>query len=411
MKHIRYYIFLQDVFVLALSAFGGPQAHLGMLLQRMVEKRAYITEDELIELNALCQILPGPTSTQTIIAIGYRKGGAYLAFMTLLVWALPAGAIMTALGIFVTYFQSIETEQFNLAKNTRFIQPMAIGFVSYAAYKISSKVITTKTGWILVVLSSIIAYLLAHFYGHLKVTAFAFPLLLIIGGIASARKYRQHKRIRDKGEITIVWKNFILFLAVFIVGGAASAYFDLRLIKIFENFYRNGSLIFGGGQVLIPLLKGEFVDFKHWLSNEEFLSGISFVQAMPGPVFSLCGYIGALAMSDHGIGSQILGGAIALAGIFLPGTFLIFFVLPMWNEVKKYRIVRASIEGVTAVGSGLVIAAAILLFNPIDTSPLTGTGLINLGLIVSTFLIMLWGKIPAPILILTGLAAGFIFTI
>ncbi len=410
MKRIRYYIFLQDVFVLALSAFGGPQAHLGMLFQRMVEKRAYLTEEELIELNALCQILPGPTSTQTIIALGFRKGGASLAFLTLMIWALPAGAMMTGLGVFVAYFKDAEVGFFDLAQNTRFIQPMAIGFISYAAYKSSSKVITTKTGWFLMVISAVIAYLLAHFYGHLKVTAFAFPLLLIIGGFASARKYRKQKRIRDKGEIKIDWRNFILFVAVFIVGGAAATYFDLRLIKIFENFYRNGSLVFGGGQVLIPLMKAEFVDSKNWLSGSEFLSGISFVQAMPGPVFSLCGYIGALAMGDHGLYSQILGGVIALVGIFLPGTFLIFFVLPMWDEVKKYRVVRASLEGVTAVGSGLVIAAVILLFDTVEnTSLLTLDGGINILLMITTCGVMLWGKIPAPILILIGLAAGFVF--
>lgn len=408
MKKIRYYIFLQDVFVLALSAFGGPQAHLGMLFQRMVEKRAYLTEEELIELNALCQILPGPTSTQTIVAIGFQKGGAYLAFLTLLVWALPAGAIMIFLGVFVTYFQTVETEQFNLAKNTRFIQPMAVGFVSYAAYKISSKIVKTKTGWVLMVCAAVVAYFLVM-VGNDQITPFAFPLLLIIGGIISSRKYREHKRIRNKGEIEIDWRNFILFIAVFIVTGVVGAYFDIKLVRVFSSFYRNGSLIFGGGQVLIPLLQGEFVDSKQWLSSGEFLSGISFVQAMPGPVFSLCGYIGALSLSGEGIQMEVLGGIIALVGIFLPGTFLIFFVYPMWAELKKYRIVRASVEGVTAVGSGLVIAAAILLFEPIETSIYETAGIVNLFFVAATFAMMLWEKVPAPILIIVGMALGFIF--
>ena len=98
----RYLIFLRDVFILALSAFGGPQAHIAMLFERMVEKRAYLTEEELLELNALCNILPGPTSTQTLTAIGYKYGGPNLAYLTLLVWILPAGAIMIVLGIFVS---------------------------------------------------------------------------------------------------------------------------------------------------------------------------------------------------------------------------------------------------------------------------------------------------------------------
>ena len=122
-KRIRYYIFLKDVLVLAVSAFGGPQAHFAMLIKLMVQKRGYLTEEELLELNALCQILPGPTSTQTITAIGFRKGGASLAYLTLLVWMLPAVTLMTTAAILINNYQ---TKNFSL-EFTRFIQPMAVG--------------------------------------------------------------------------------------------------------------------------------------------------------------------------------------------------------------------------------------------------------------------------------------------
>ena len=130
-------------------------------------------------------------------------------------------------------------------------------------------------------------------------------------------------------------------------------------LKIFENFYRNGSLIFGGGQVLIPLLFTEFVEFKQFLTSEEFISGYALVQALPGPTFSFTAYLGALIMREWGTGGEILGGFIAAVGIFLPGTFLIFFVTGFWEDIKKYRVIKASLEGISAVSSGLVIAAAL----------------------------------------------------
>ncbi|MCZ6522126.1 MAG: chromate transporter, partial [Bacteroidetes bacterium] len=130
---VRYSVFLKDVFLLAITAFGGPQAHISMFFDLFVNKRKYLTEEELIELQALCQILPGPTSTQTITAIGFRMGGPNLAYLTLLIWILPAFIIMTTSAIIISHFQ-----QRNISLEfTKFIQPMAVAFVGFAAYKIS----------------------------------------------------------------------------------------------------------------------------------------------------------------------------------------------------------------------------------------------------------------------------------
>jgi chromate transporter len=127
------------------------------------------------------------------------------------------------------------------------------------------------------------------------------------------------------------------------------------------------------------------------------------VQALPGPVFSFCAYIGTLAMRDYGIWGQLLGSLVATVGIFLPGTFLIFFVIRFWDDLKKYRVVRASLEGISAVSSGMVVAAAIMLYRPIDNTPL------NFGIVVATFCLLLFTRIPAPIIILVGFLLGFIF--
>ncbi|ELR69714.1 Chromate transport protein ChrA [Fulvivirga imtechensis AK7] len=389
-KRVRYYIFLKDVLLLALSAFGGPQAHIALMFDLMVKKRRYLSEEDLIELNALCQILPGPTSTQTITAIGFRIGGPNLAYLTLLVWMIPAVTIMTIAGIIISHLQarSISIEF------TKFIQPMAVGFVSYAALRISQKVIKTKTAAVILVLAAIGSFVFK--------SPFVFPLLILAGGAFTAFKYKAQP-IEEKDRIKIQWANFILWAGFFVFIAALGGVTRSLPVRLLENFYRSGSLIFGGGQVLIPLLYTEFVEFKRYLTSEEFLTGYAMVQTVPGPVFSFCAYIGTLAMRNFGIGGQIVGALVASIGIFLPGTFLIFFVIRFWEGLKKYRIIKASLEGINAASSGMVVAAAVLMFLPLESN------VQNIAVIAGTFVVLVFTKIPAPVIILLGLGAGFLF--
>ncbi|MBA9078524.1 MULTISPECIES: chromate efflux transporter [Rufibacter] len=386
----RNYIFLKDVASLSLTAFGGPQAHVAMMLQLLVERRRYINEKELLELNALCNILPGPSSTQTITAIGFKIGGPNLAYLTLLVWIAPAALIMIAAAVLISFLG----EQGAPLGFTRFIQPMAVGFVAFAAYRISSKVVTTKLGIVILMVSAILAYFFR--------SPWVFPVLLLAGGSLTAFRFSAQP-ILEKKPMKVEWANFVLFLGVFVGAALLGRYTQLRAVLLFENFYRNGSLIFGGGQVLIPLMYTEFVEFKHYLSSKEFLSGFAMVQALPGPVFSFCSYIGTLSMRNYGITGQLIGGVVSTIAIFLPGTFLIFFVIRFWEELRKYRVIQASLEGINAVGSGMVCAAAIMLYHPIENTPY------NFGLVVVTFALLLWTKIPAPALILVGLVVGLLF--
>lgn len=390
MRKIRYYIFLKDVLILAVTAFGGPQAFLVLLMEVMVKKRNYITEEELIELNALCQILPGPTSTQTVSAIGFKIGGAKLAYLALLVWCLPAVILMTGVGITISHLQvkSISIEF------TRFILPIAVGFVAFAAYKISNRVLYSKTGISLFAISIVFSY-------YFK-SPYLFPALILTGGAVTAFKYKRHPEEKNNEKFKIEWSNFLLWVAVFLFAAGLGAITRALPILLFENFYRNGSLIFGGGQVLIPLLFTEFVEFKRYLSSQEFLSGYAFAQAIPGPVFSFSAYIGALASRDYGLFGEVLGGLFAAAGIFLPGTFLIFFVIRFWDKVRKYRVIRASLEGVNATSAGMVAAAAVLLFQPLEA------GFLNISLVICTFALLFFTRIPAAAIIAVGLIAGFI---
>ncbi len=388
-RRVRYIIFLRDVLFLSLTAFGGPQAHLAMVIDTMVKKRRYIDEQGLIELYALCQILPGPTSTQTITSLGFRLGGPGLAYLALLFWMLPAVSIMTAAGITVNFMQEMNIS----IEFLRFIQPMAVGIVAYSAYRISSSVISSRVGYFLMILSAFISYFLRN--------PFIFPFLLIAGGIVTATRYKRQE-IEEKSRFRVNWTNFLIWIAVMIAAAALWRVTNWFPLRIFDNFYRNGSMIFGGGQVLVPLLFTEFVEFKKYLTSQEFISGYALVQAVPGPVFSFSSYVGALSMREWGIGGQILGGFVAAAGIFLPGTFFIFFAIRFWESLKKYRVVRASLEGINAVSSGMVMAATFLLFETIE--PI----FINYTLMIGTACLIFFTRFPTPIIILIGLVVGII---
>lgn len=394
-KRVRYYLFLKDVLLLAVTTFGGPQAHLAHFHKILVKKRKYLSEADLMEINSLCQILPGPASTQTLTAIGFKIGGPNLAYLTLLVWITPAVLLMTAAAVVMSNLQ-----QKNLSLEfTRYIQPMAVGFVSYGAYMISLKTVNTKTGIALMVLAAVLSYFIQ--------TPFVFPAIILGAGLITALKYRKQPKA-EKKKITIDWANFFLWAGVLVVaavlGGLTKSFPGALPIRLFENFYRNGSLIFGGGQVLTPLLYTEFVQYapKRYLTNEEFLSGYAIAQALPGPVFSFSSYIGALSMRDYGIAGEIGGALMSALGIFLPGTFLIFFVIRFWENLKKYRAVRASLEGITAASAGLVAAAAIILFQPLENT------FLNFSVTVVTFCLLVFTRIPAPVIIVCGLALGFI---
>jgi len=398
-RKIRYFIFLKEIFVMSWTAFGGPQAHLALFLKVFVEKRNYLTEEALLEIYALCQMLPGPTSTQTITGIAYKIGGARLAYLTLVVWILPAVMIMTLAAILVTYLQE---QQISFAF-ARFTQALGAGFILAAAFQIIQKIIKTKTSIVLMISSAIAAY----FY-HPQ---WFLPLLILFGGIVTTTKFKRYERVEEK-NVKIRWRNLTYFIILFIVLGALSELtrrYDFGLpFRLSENFFRTGSIIFGGGQVLIPLMLTEFVYIKRLISREEFDLGYNLNQILPGPTFSFAAFIGALAMGEHfNIWGQVLGAFLAAFGVFMPGTLLIFFVIQFWDELKKYRPVRASLEGINAVSVGLVITAVVLMAEPIFSKP-TPDMILDVVVVIVSFVILQFTKIPPPFLVLLGLLAGFL---
>jgi len=389
-KRFRHILFLLDVLKLAVTAFGGPQVHLVQFQKKLVDKKKYITSADLKELNSLCSILPGPTSTQTITAIGFKIGGPLLAFFTLAVWVFPACLIMGVFAIII-HFYHLENPKLNFLK---YIQPMAVGFIIYAAFQIIQMFISKMYHWILLILSASVAILYQ--------TPYLFPILLLLGGFVSSQ-INKEKINKVKPMKNINWSNFILFLSVFITAALLGVFTQNKIVLLFENTYRFGSIVFGGGHVLIPMMYNQFVEIKHFLTANEFIAGVGLVQAMPGPVFSIATFCNAMALQEYGISGQLFGAVIGTIAIFLPGTFLIFFIYPIWNQLKNYTPIKNAIEGVNAASAGLVIASAYLLFKPVVLNQS------NMIVLLLTLFLLLTTKVPGPVIVIICVLAGFIY--
>lgn len=382
-----------------LTSFGGPQAHLAILLNDFVLKRKYLTEEELMELNSLSQILPGPASTQTLIGIAYKVGGYSLALLTFLLWVIPSATIMC--------FVAISYKSLSLNKSfiniNQYIQPIALGIVAAGAYTFGKKMISSQVTLFLASVSVICCLILRN--------AYVFPIMIMLGGIITSATEAKHEEneIRVRLFSNINLKKLVYFIGILLFFGLLGSVINRTSpfslpVRLFENFYRNGILIFGGGNVLVPLMYTEFVDMKHYLTGNEFLAGFAIQQAIPGPTFSFTSFLGALTLANNGynIGGQILGSLIAVVGINLPGLILILFIVPFWNDLKKITRIKRSLSGINAVAVGFMIAAFILLMIPV------GFDLLSMGIIVATFLILNFTKIKTPYLILAGALFGVI---
>lgn len=396
----RHFLFLRDALLYTFTAFGGPQAHIAVLLREFVEKRKYITEEELLELNALSQLLPGPSSTQTLVGIAWKVGKLPLAILTFIIWIFPSAAVMCIAGI--SY--KLLSKGNHFSEIIRFIQPIAVGIVAYAAYTFANRFLKSRVSIMLAVASVIVTLILQNPY--------AFPLLVLMGGIiSSAMETQPHEDALRVKLFSNVNPNkvayFIGVLLIFATLGAIinrTSPFSLP-IRLFENFYRNGILIFGGGQVLVPLMYTEFVELKHYLSNTEFLSGYAIQQALPGPTFAFTSFLGSVTLANQGysVGGQIVGALVAVIGINLPGLILILFIVPFWEDLKKINRIKNSLSGVNAVAVGFMITAFILLMRPF------GLNWLSYGIMIATFLILKFTKIKTPVVIIIGVLVGWFF--
>jgi chromate transporter len=416
---LRHIPFLRAVFIHSITAFGGPQAHYAMMIKTFVHQRHDLTEKELLDYNSFCQLLPGASSTQVLTLIGYKRGRAPLAVLTLLIWIFPACFLMGALAFLLKY---IDQKELN-ASVFEFIQPMAVGFLAYAAtnsFKISIHNTITKT---ILIVSAVTTYLLFK-------APWIFPLLISFGGLITNLSDR---RIPQKGEAPkkIKWGNIWLFGIIFITAGVISElarkndWPNRRPLNLFENTYRFGSLVFGGGQVLIPMMYEQFVERPKSnvvrrknlnksqnvisIDKDDFYTGAGIVRAIPGPVFSISSFMGGMAMKDRNLSWQILGSVIGSIAIFLPSALLVLFFFPIWHNLKRYAVVYRSLEGINAVVVGIMVASTLYMMKDISLTEFKTVSALNIGVIVGTWLTLSYTRIPSPIIVLICFLLGWIF--
>jgi chromate transporter len=397
--------FLRAVLWYSLTAFGGPQGHMGMMIKTFVRKRRDVTEEELLEYSAFCQLLPGASSTQTVTLIGYKRGGIPLAILTLLVWLLPACVFMGAFSFVVQYVDAGA-----LHRNIfRFLHAMAVGFLAYAATRVFKVAIKNTITRVIMVVAAVLTF--AFFK-----TPWIFPSLIILSGVVtnfSSKRIPQIPHERKK----IRWTNIWLFLAVFIAAGFVSEtarkqqWQDRRTYNLFENFYRFGSLVFGGSQVLVPMMYEQFVtrDKTRYMTGDELLTGAGMVQGVPGPTFSVCSYAGGMALRQRGPAYQILGCVIGVVGVFLPSLLLVLFFYPVWHNLKKYAAVYRSLEGIQAVVVGIMIASFFYLLKDISLVDNRMESYMNMVVIICTFGLLNFTPIKSPYIVLLCLALGLFF--
>ena len=415
-KLVRHIPFLKAVFLHSITAFGGPQGHVGMVLKTFVDRRKDLTKEELMDYISFCQLLPGASSTQTLTLIGFKRGGIKLAVLTLLIWIFPACALMGALSFVVADLgtNSIKPTLF------QFIQPMAIGFLAYAAFKAYHISIKNTITQVIMLVALLLTYLLFK-------TPWVIPALIVSGGIAtnfSSRRIPEKEVIKPK---QIRWTNIWVFVLIFIVAGFLSEtarkqnWENKKPYNLFENFYRFGSFVFGGGDVLIPLMLDQYVvrptservaknnpDVIR-VERDELLTGAGMVRAIPGPVFSIASFMGGIALKKEGHRIQLLGCIIGSIAIFLPSALLVLFFFPVWQNLRKFVVVYRSLEGINAAVVGIMIAATLYLLKDVSIISLSTISLINIGVILGTFLILQYTKMPAPFIVLACLVFGLVF--
>ena len=407
---------MKAVFIYSITAFGGPQGHLGMMFKIFVQKRRDVTEEELIEYNSFCQMLPGASSTQTLTLIGYKRGGVLLATITLLLWLLPACLLMGSFSFLLAAYPAKDINNGMLF----YIEPMAIGFLVYAAVKafgISVKNLITQ---IIMLASMLISFFLFK-------VPWIFPLLIVVGGMITNLS---DKRIPEKESIKprqIRWTNIWLFVLVFVIAGVLSEtarkheWEHRKAYNLFENFYRFGSIVFGGSDVLLPLMLDQYVARPNApktiknnpnvikIEKSDLLTGYGIVRAIPGPVFSVATFTGGMALKDEGKMMHLLGCIIGTIAIFLPSALLVLFFFPVWQYLKKFVVVYRSLEGINAVVVGVMWAAALYLLNGMTIKNADSQMMISFIVIVVTYLLLKYTKIQAPIIVMLCLLLGFIF--
>jgi chromate transporter len=373
---------------LGLTSFGGPIAHLGYFRDEFVVRRRWLGEAEYASLVALCQFLPGPASSQVGMAIGLSRAGLRGALAAWSGFTLPSAFAMVFFAIGLSYWGARLP-----ADALHGMKLVAVAVVAQAVWGMA-RTFCRDAGHASLALA-VAACALRWPSAWLQVGAIAFAAL-----VGLARRESRDVAATRGLDIPVSRGFAIASLALFfvlLVGlPLLAASTGSTGVRVVDAFYRTGSLVFGGGHVVLPLLKAGTVD-AGWIGADDFLSGYGAAQAMPGPLFTFAAFLGA-AMSA-GPGGWV-GGLICLAAVFLPSLLLVLGVLPFWEGLRRRAKVRAALAGVDAAVVGLLLAA---LYDPLWTSAVRGWR--DVALAAAGIVALMWAKLP-PWVVVVALGVG-----
>ena len=372
---------------LGLTSFGGPVAHLGYFRQEYVARRRWIDEQTYVDLVALCQFLPGPASSQVGIAVGILRAGLLGGVAAWIGFTLPSALALTLFAL------GIRGLDLSGAGWLHGLKVAAVAVVAQAVLGMMRSLAPDRERATLAVAASVIALAFPSAWGQVSAIAVG-----AIGGIALGRDVPPSGYVslpltvsRTAGALALV-----LFFALLVGLPLLAAQTTERGIDLVDAFYRAGSLVFGGGHVVLPLLQAEVVP-RGWVSNDAFLAGYGAAQAVPGPLFTFAAYLGA-----------VIGGpgtaALCLVAVFLPSFLLVIGALPFWNEIRSKAKAQAALQGVNAAVVGLLLAA---LYHPVWTAGITSAKDFALAS-VAFLLLYVWHTTPWLVVVLSAVGASML---
>jgi len=375
---------------LGLTSFGGPTAHLGYFHEEYVRRREWMDEKSYADLVALAQFLPGPASSQVGIGIGVMRGGVLGGIVSFLGFTLPSVIALILFAIFLTGFDIGDQGWLHGLKI------VAVAVVAHAILGMAQNLtpdIKRKT----IALFALVATLFWQ-------TAYTQIGVILIAAVLGFLFYQQHemeKEINSRSRFPISKRVSVICLSLFfgllfllpIMREMTGSYW----IAMFDSFYRSGSLVFGGGHVVLPLLEQELVP-NGWLSEESFLAGYGATQAVPGPLFTFAAYLGTIMNGWQ-------GGLLATIAIFLPAFLLILGTLSFWDSLRNNPKIKAAIMGVNAGVVGILTSA---LYTPIWTSSILTS--YDFALAAILFSMLNFWKLPAWLVVVTGALGGSLIT-
>jgi chromate transporter len=373
---------------LGLTSFGGPIAHLGYFRDEFVVRRQWLDDRAYADLVALCQFLPGPASSQVGIAIGLSRAGYLGAFAAWIGFTLPSALALVLFAYGVNALGDVSGVGW-----IHGLKVAAVAVVAQAVLGMMRTLAPDKERATLAVAAAAIVLMVPSAWGQIGTIA----LGAIVGlWLPRSAAPVDHVSLPLKVGRRAGAAFLALFLVLLVGLPLLAAAVPLHAVTLFEAFYRAGSLVFGGGHVVLPLLQASVVP-PGWVGNDAFLAGYGAAQAVPGPLFTFAAYLGA-AMGPQPNGWT--GAALCLIAVFLPSFLLVMGALPFWEGLRKRSSAQAALRGVNAAVVGLLLAA---LYNPVWTAGVTNAGDFVLAAIAFLLLFM-WSTPPWLVVILS--AAG-----